>query len=38
LGGRDIKPSDIELVFAEALETAKSGVVKQETMFLGVRD
>ncbi len=38
LGGRDIKPSDIELVFNEALETAKSGVVKQETMFLGVRD
>jgi pyruvate ferredoxin oxidoreductase alpha subunit len=38
LGGRDIKPSDIELVFNEALETAKSGAVKQETMFLGVRD
>ncbi len=38
LGGRDIKPSDIELVFNEALETAKSGVVKQETIFLGVRD
>ena len=38
LGGRDIKPSDIESTFNEALETAKSGVVKQETMFLGVRD
>jgi len=38
LGGRDIRPSDIELVFNEALETAKSGVVKQETMFLGVRE
>lgn len=38
LGGRDIKPSDIESVFNEALETARSGVVKQETMFLGVRD
>jgi len=38
LGGRDIQPSDIELVFNEALETAKSGVVKEETMFLGVRE
>jgi len=38
LGGRDIQPSDIELVFNEALETAKTGVVKGETVFLGVRD
>ncbi len=38
LGGRDIKPEDIELVFNQALETAKSGVAKEETMFLGVRD
>jgi len=38
LGGRDIKPSDIELVFSEALETAKTGVVKEKTMFLGVRE
>lgn len=38
LGGRDVKPSDIEHVFNEALETAKSGVVKQETMFLGARE
>jgi len=38
LGGRDIQPSDVELVFNEALETAKTGVVKQETMFLGVRE
>jgi pyruvate ferredoxin oxidoreductase alpha subunit len=38
LGGRDIKPSDIELVFDQALETARSGVVKEETVFLGVRD
>jgi pyruvate ferredoxin oxidoreductase alpha subunit len=38
LGGRDIKPEDIELVFNQALETAKTGVVKEETMFLGVRD
>jgi len=38
LGGRDVKPSDIEHVFNEALETARSGVVKQETLFLGVRE
>jgi len=38
LGGRDVKPSDIEQVFNEALETAKSGVVKQETLFLGARE
>jgi len=38
LGGRDVKPSDIEHVFNEALETAKTGVVKQETLFLGVRE
>ncbi len=38
LGGRDIKPSDIEHVFNEALQTAKSGVIRQETLFLGVRE
>jgi len=38
LGGRDIKPSDIELVFNQALETAKTEVVKEPTMFLGVRE
>jgi pyruvate/2-oxoacid:ferredoxin oxidoreductase alpha subunit len=38
LGGRDIQPSDIESVFNEALETAKTGTVKEETMFLGVRE
>ena len=38
LGGRDIKPSDIELVFNQALETAKTGVVNEPTMFLGVRE
>jgi len=38
LGGRDIKPSDIEHVFNEALETTKTGAVKQETLFLGVRE
>ena len=38
LGGRDIEPSNIEFVFDEALETARTGVVKEETMFLGVRE
>jgi pyruvate/2-oxoacid:ferredoxin oxidoreductase alpha subunit len=38
LGGRDIQPADIEVVFNQALETAKTGVVKEETMFLGVRE
>jgi len=38
LGGRDIQSSEIELVFNEALETAKTGVVKEKTMFLGVRE
>jgi len=38
LGGRDIKPSDIEHVFNQALETARSGVIKEETVFLGVRE
>ena len=38
LGGRDIQTSDIELVFSQALETAKTGNVKEQTMFLGVRE
>jgi len=38
LGGRDIQPSEIEFVFNEALETADTGVVKEETLFLGVRE
>jgi pyruvate ferredoxin oxidoreductase alpha subunit len=38
LGGRDIQPSEIELVFNEALETAQTGVVKEPTIFLGVRE
>src|SRR3989304_5533774 len=38
LGGRDIQSSEIELVFNEALETAKTGVVKEKTIFLGVRE
>jgi len=38
LGGRDIQPSDIEVVFNEALEAAERGVIRQETMFLGERE
>jgi pyruvate/2-oxoacid:ferredoxin oxidoreductase alpha subunit len=38
LGGRDIQPTDIEVVFNQALETARTGVVKEETVFLGVRE
>jgi pyruvate ferredoxin oxidoreductase alpha subunit len=38
LGGRDIQPSDIEGVFNQALEVARTGVVKEETVFLGVRE
>jgi len=38
LGGRDIQPSDIELVFNEVLKTAQTGIVKEPTMFLGVRE
>jgi len=38
LGGRDIEPSDVELVFNEALESARTGVVKESVLFLGVRD
>lgn len=38
LGGRDIQPSEIELVFNQALETAETGIIKEKTMFLGVRE
>jgi len=38
LGGRDIEPSDVELVFKEALKIAETGVVKEPVMFLGVRE
>jgi len=38
LGGRDIQPSEIELVFNRALEIAQTGVVKESTVFLGVRE
>ncbi len=38
LGGRDIQPSEIESIFNLALETAKTGIVKENLMFLGVRE
>ena len=38
LGGRDITPFDIEAVFNEALEVAKTGIVKEPLKFIGVRD
>jgi len=38
LGGRDIRPFDIEAVFNGALEVAKTGVVKEPLKFIGVRE
>jgi pyruvate ferredoxin oxidoreductase alpha subunit len=38
LGGRDIQTPEIELIFNQALETARTGIVKEKTMFLGVRE
>jgi pyruvate ferredoxin oxidoreductase alpha subunit len=38
LGGKDIHTSELELVFNQALETAKTGIIKEKTMFLGVRE
>jgi len=38
LGGRDITPFDIEAVFNEALEVAKTGMVKEPLKFVGVRE
>ena len=38
LGGRDITPFDVEAVFNEALEAAKTGVVKERLKFIGVRE
>ena len=38
LGGRDITPFDIEAIFNEALEVAKTGVVKEPLKFVGVRE
>ena len=38
LGGRDIAASTIESVFEEALQTAKTGKVKERIRFLDVRE
>lgn len=38
LGGRDIQTPEIELIFNQALETAETGIVKEKTIFLGVRE
>jgi pyruvate ferredoxin oxidoreductase alpha subunit len=38
LGGRDITPSDIKAIFNEALEVAKTKVVKEPLKFVGVRE
>jgi len=38
LGGRDMTPFDIEAIFNEALEVAKTGVVKEPLKFVGVRE
>ncbi len=38
LGGRDVKASDIEVVFDNLLEIAKTGVVKEAYNYLGVRE
>ncbi len=38
LGGRDMTPTDLEGIFKETLEVAKTGTVKEPTKFLGVRE
>ncbi|MEM2322907.1 MAG: pyruvate ferredoxin oxidoreductase, partial [Candidatus Bathyarchaeia archaeon] len=38
LGGRDITPSDLKLIFEEALEVAKTGKVKEYMKYVGVRE
>jgi len=38
LGGRDITPFDVESVFEEALETARTGDIKEPLKFIGVRE
>ncbi len=38
LGGRDITPSDIKVIFDEALEVARTGTVKEPIKFVGVRE
>jgi pyruvate ferredoxin oxidoreductase alpha subunit len=38
LGGRDMTPFDIEAIFKEALEVAKTGTIKEPLRFVGVRE
>ena len=38
LGGRDMTPTDLKAIFNEALEVAKTGVVKEYVKFVGVRE
>jgi pyruvate ferredoxin oxidoreductase alpha subunit len=38
LGGRDIRPSEIEGVYREALDVAETGEIKQAVTYLGVRE
>ncbi|MEM2565019.1 MAG: pyruvate ferredoxin oxidoreductase [Candidatus Bathyarchaeia archaeon] len=38
LGGRDITPNDLKAIFNDALEIAKTGIVKEYMKFIGVRE
>jgi len=38
LGGRDMTPLNVEAIFNETLEVAKTGVVKEPLKFVGVRE
>ncbi len=38
LGGRDVAPLDIELIFKDALEVAETGKIKEPVKFMGVRE
>jgi pyruvate ferredoxin oxidoreductase alpha subunit len=38
LGGRDISPAEIESIYEEALTAAKTGTVKEQVKFVGVRE
>jgi len=38
LGGRDITPPEITSIYEEALIAAKTGVVKEQVRFVGVRE
>ncbi|MDQ1278887.1 MAG: pyruvate ferredoxin oxidoreductase alpha subunit [Thermoproteota archaeon] len=38
LGGRDIRPAEIEGIFNEALSVAQTGIVKESVKYVGVRE